>query len=169
MNNRNMEYQPCRLCTYIFPFVLVGGIVFFSIFCITLHEKDIQGAIYSGIFSGLCVFMAKWLYDSAKIIVFFEEDGIRVINDGRTKHFYNSWGNYLCAYYCRDHKGGLLLVLSPNHLDNNQLKHIVKQKEIALKIRTCFDEVIAIGLFGDKDIYRIKEIILQKIPIVKDE
>lgn len=168
MNRNDIKYQPYRVETYILLIELVVmEIISFVIFGAVLHEGDIQELFGWGIMAISCGFLAKWCYDLTKIVVFFEEDGLRLINCGYKKHCYFPWQNLSYGYYCRDYKGNLYLVLAPESLNRKQLKQKVNRSMLSLKMN--IDNIIVIDINGDKEIFQIKAMISEKIPYIKDE
>ena len=105
---------------------------------------------------------ALLLFSISKKTITFEEKGLTVVNDQRTKSRFIEWSNIRYAYYKRSYKGHVYLVLSADELNRDQVKKLVSKGANFSKI--CFDNALVIYLdFTSKHKAKINSIVKQNV------
>lgn len=167
MKNDNIEYRPYIINIYFIPIPVVGEIISLMLCGIAIQTQEIQSLFWLGILSIACAFLIKWIYDSTKVVVVFEESGIRLINESIDKYYYFPWVDFSYAYYCKDWHGHMYLVLSSERLVPKEVKKKVNQSANSLSFKMYIDNVVVICIDTGKNQFWIEEIISKKIPFVK--
>lgn len=159
MKNGNLAYHPYRSHSYFIPFVV--GISIFAFVVIGCLWEDIHlSAFIFYALAILCGFFIKFLFDTSKVKIFFEDDGFRLIDDKHKKDCYVLWKDLPYAYYSRSYKGHLFVVLSPEVLSLKQVKQFVNLSANSSKI--SIDKVFVIYIDFLQDISRIYELLDKK-------
>ena len=153
-------YYPYRAHRWFSPFLFVFGLcAFFLIgYCFSVRDWLVLFLVIAGV---LCVFLSKFLYDSSHVSICFNDEGILIIGDKKVKYCYVDWEDINYAYYAKNIKGPLFLVLSPKSINEKQVKQFVKQS--ANLSRPCIDFVVVIYMDITQDVSRIKELVNNKI------
>lgn len=102
----------------------------------------------------------KTLYDSFNIILFFEEDGLRITGGRKGSYCYLAWENLLYGYYVKSYRGHLFLLLSPTVLGEKQVKAFVNRG--ARSSILTIDDTVVIYVDATQDLTQIKEVIRGK-------
>lgn len=167
MDNINIEFCPYRLYS---PLACIFGVA--GIFCIMLLGRfweiwNILELLSCGILASLFIIAMKYSYDLTKVTVFFESQGLRLINDRRIKYNYVSYQNLTCGYYCRSYRGDLFLVLSREPLTEKQLKRIANKNMFLERLYVEDAIVISIKREREEELFQIKEIISKKVLFIE--
>ena len=141
-------YRPYK--TQIWPvlFTIPAGIFAFvaSGYCLPLSRISVLCLVGIGI---ACICLTKVLYDSANKAVFFEEKGLRIIGSCYVNYQYIPWEELAYAYYTRNYKGHLFLVLSPKMLSLKEAKHFANRGAILSQIYINYVVVLYIDILQD--------------------
>ena len=143
-------YRPYQQCRILFRFALI-----FAMLCLFLSGFFINSNICGGLiflFSGLFfLIFSKLFYDISNIIIIVESQGLRII-DRKCKDCKNYfWGSLSYAYYIRNYKNFLYLILSSKRLTYEDANFYVKRSETLSK--TCIDDIVVfrLDMLGDMD------------------
>ncbi len=173
MNDVILNYRPYRWETIgayigvvleIVYVLFLGGVLFNALQCsIRPLIFFLSGAIISA-------FLIKYCYDRGKVAVCFTQEGLHLINDGKTAWRFVPWESFTYLYYQNDTKR-THLVLSSEELDKKQLKRIILRNHLESKITVNNAVIITLDLLQDKATVQIREIVKEKVSakIVKDE
>ena len=101
--------------------------------------------------------LTKYLSDTTKVVVVFEQQGVRILGDKHHNYRFVPWENLTYAYYTRNYKGHPFLVLTPNALDRKEAKHFANRG--ANTTRICIDGVLVIYMDIIQDVSPIEELI----------
>lgn len=129
-------YQAYRIISWLFfilaiAFIFFAGVVIFSNICAGLI------ILFSGVFFLL---VAKWLYDTSNIVIILDMQGLHMIERKCKDSQYYSWETLSCAYYIRNFKNFLFVVLSSEKLSREEARFFVKRCENLSRI--CIDNVV---------------------------
>lgn len=175
--NDTIEYRPFRGESWFVSIELAITIFCFVIFGCLL--RDISFRFFSNVDLGALFFLIagtgsiwclKRIYDDSNIIVFFEPECLRIVGGKRDSYCCIPWGKITHAYYMRNYKGVLHLILSPETLDKKQVKKRIKKLTISAKLHIDA-VVIPVSALTDADTKKISEIntfIEQKIENITD-
>ena len=154
-----IQYRPFRSEAWFVPFTLGIGILAFTAtgYCL----PNIESTVFFLVFGILCFWLTKKLYDTSNMIVSFEWEGVRITGGKFDNYCYASWEEMEYAYYARNFKGHLFLVLSPKALSEKQVKQFVNRAVNSYKL--CVDFVIVIHIDAMQDVSQIKERISSKV------
>lgn len=114
----------------------------------------------------LGVLLAYYFAESSKVMIVFEEKGLRIINDRRNKYYCTSWKKHSFGYYERSYKGHGFLVLSTEKLSKERVKKLANSGANLTKV--CIEEVIVIYLDGVQDTSKIKAIVEKNVSLMGD-
>ena len=148
-------YRPYRSHGWFVPFAIAAQILSFAAagFCI----PNIGLFVLFFAMGALAAYLAKVLYDSANIVVFFEQEGLRIAG-GRYKNYrYFPWEGFSYVYYIRSFRGHLFVVLSPKELSPKEGKNFVRRG--ANLSRICIDSVVVIHMDVLQNTAQLKELI----------
>ena len=154
--NNTIIYRPYKTQTWLLFFTIPIEILTFvgAGYCLPLSGVSVLCLTGIGIAS---IWLTKVLYDSSKRAVFFEQKGLRIIGGSYFDYRYVPWGELAYAYYARNYKGHLFLVLSPNALSTREVKRFANQG--ATSSRIFIDYVVVIYIDILQDVSQIKELI----------
>ena len=93
-------------------------------------------------------------------MICFEAGGVRVVNEGYKGYDYMPWEKILYAYYTHTSKGHSVLILSPEELDCQKAKLLLKQTHTGNYI------LVTCGFSPTPTVLRIKELVKQRVPNV---
>lgn len=164
-SNNTIIYRPYRIYKYFIAFTIISAFFFFIAFCFTLQDFGFY-SFFSLVCCLLDIILTKTLYASSKISIVLDEYGV-LIDDHKhciRKRF--SWECFSNAYYQRNFKGHLFLVLSPYKLALNEVKSFVSRSANLSKID--FDEVIVIYINFLQKKSIIEEIVKQHISNIEN-
>jgi len=153
-------YRPYKTQKWALVFSLFLGIFSFVIagYCLTLFW--LASLILAG--TGVaCIWLTKVLYDSLKKVLFFDQNGLRIIDTCRFDYRYIPWEKLIYGCYTRNYKGHRFLLLSPNALTSKEAKHFANQG--ANSSRICIEDVVIIYLDALQDVSPIEELISNHI------
>lgn len=155
MNNITI-YRPYKVHARILPFtVTVGVFAFIAMgYCIPYWEFGVSLWVVMGVG---CIWLTKVLYDTSNLTVIFEQQGLRIVEGRYNNYRYVLWEELLYAYYVRNFKGHLFLVLSTNALSPKEAKRFANIA--ATSSRICIDDVLVIYINFFQEVSQIKELI----------
>lgn len=158
--NDVIKYRPNRSNSWFVPFMLICSIIaFVGIgYCLPKIGFPVYFLFVFGIMGFL---LAKTLYDSSNIIIIFENEGLRIAGGKHNNYHYTLWEDINYAYYARNFKGHLFLILSPESLSQKQVKHFMNRG--ANTSRICVDSVMVIHIDELQDITKLRELINNKV------
>lgn len=109
----------------------------------------------------LSIGLAGWLHKCSRIMLIFEFDGVRIIYDRENKYCFIPWNSLCYRYYGRNSKGHEYLVLSPDVLNEKELKKLIQRGANSTKVH--FEKAIVIHMDSLQDTSKIKEMVEEKI------
>ena len=148
--------------------MILEDVIFSIVAGMALQIKDYSLFAFISAFAIVTGVLIKLLYDLSHTMVFFEVNGLRILNDKGVNHCFIPWENLQYGYYCCNYKGQLHLLLSQNVIGVNDVKRLVNKSANSGKMQV--NGVVVIGfLHGkkEKQLY-IKEYILRMIPNIKE-
>lgn len=147
-------YRPFRSHVWALFFTIpVGMLAFLAAgFCLWYWSFSIIVLSTVGI---VCIWLTKVLYDSSNIVVIFEREGLRITGSRYKDYRYVPWKEVSYAYYVRNFKGHLFLLLSPKSLTSKETKKLVNRSANSSTI--CIDNVLVIYVDILQDTTHLKE------------
>lgn len=163
--NDTIFYRPYRSHVWFLSFTMPVGMLAFVAagYCLPYWGFRVLILATIGI---ACAWLTKWLYDSSNSAVFFEQKGIRIIGGSYKDYQYVLWEEVQFAYYVRNYKGHLFLVLSPKALSPKKAKKLANRGANSSKI--CIDYVVVIYIDDLQNASQIKEQIVHNVLHVDD-
>lgn len=158
--DHSVSYRPFRTYNCFVPFVSGTGVFFIICVGYCLFPPHWHMLMFL-LISILCFWLSKVLYDSSNIIVLFEQEGLRIIGEKNNRHQYFSWTALEFAYYSRNYKGHLFLVLSPRELSQGEVKAYTNRG--ANSLRLCVDSVVVIYIDTIQNTKPIKDVVSKKV------
>ena len=168
MNDNYIKYKPNQIYIFFIPLLVLGDAIFIMVAGMALQIKDYSLFAFTSVFAIVAGVLIKLCYDLSHTMVFFEVNGLRILNDKGVNHCFIPWENFQYGYYCSNYKGQLHLLLSKNVLEVNKVKILVNKSVNSGKMQV--DNVVVIGLLHgqkEKQLY-IKEYILRMIPNIRE-
>ena len=130
-----------------------------------LHDFKIS-SILLPIVAMLCIVLAKELYDSSKLILIVEAEGLRITGDKNKGHIFVPWDELKYACRCLTIHGHSFWVISSETIDEKKAKRIVNTKSMS---RILIDNMIILPKkMVDKENV-IETQIINRIPNVVDK
>lgn len=160
MNSNCIVYQPYHSYSYFFLFIIAIGTSLLVVIGYSLSNPGLYLIILL-LLAILCVTLAKFLYDTSKSTIFFETEGLRIIDTRTTIHTYFRWTDIAYAYYARSRRGHLFVVLSKEELFQSKIKQYVNKGANSSKI--CVEEVVVINMDPLQDFIQLKEFLNCKV------
>lgn len=154
-------YRPYRSYVWTLPFTISLDILVFMIAGFFLPYWGL-GVIVPVAMAIACAWANKFLYDSWRIAISFEPNGLRMIGGSYKDYRHVLWEELSYAYYVRSVKGVLFAVLSPKALSSKEAKKLANRG--ANSNRICIDDAVVICIENPKDRSQIKEIIENHVP-----
>lgn len=153
--NNICTYRPYRSHAWFLPFVIPVAMLAFVAagYCFPYVGVGVFW-VAIGI---VCTYLTKVLYDSSNISVVFEQEGLRIVGGSYNDYRYLLWEEVSNAYYVRNFRGFLFLVLSPKVLDSKAAKKLINRGANLSKI--CIDDVVVIHIDDLQNVSQIKELI----------
>ena len=147
-------YRPFKLYIWLLLFTIPLGVIAFfaSGFCVQYGSICTIVLFIIGI---VCVWLTKVLYTSSNIVVLLEREGLRIMGSRYKDYRYVSWEEVLYAYYARNFKGHLFLLLSPRPLVSKEIKRFVSRSANSSKV--CIDDVLVIYIDVLQDTTQLRE------------
>ena len=153
--NNICTYRPYRSHAWFLPFVIpVAMLAFMAAGYCFPYVGTVVFCVAIGI---VCTYLTKVLYDSSNIAVVFEQEGLRIVGDSYKDYRYLLWEEVSNAYYVRNFRGFLFLVLSPKVLDPKEAKKLTNRGANLSKV--CIDDVVVIHIDDLQNVSEIKELI----------
>lgn len=149
-------YRPYKTQIWAMIFVVFVGILSFVGvgYCLPLLGLSVLCLVGIGT---ACIWLTKVLYDSLNKAVFLEKEGLRIVGDTCSNHRYMPWNELTYAYYVKNYKGHLFLVLSPKVLNAKEAKHFANRG--ANSSRICIDNAVVIYIDMLQDVSQLRELI----------
>lgn len=166
--NDTMIYRPGRSCAWFVPFMLSSGIFCFVMLGAGIFSFVAEGYSLTDIgplfffllgMGIISIVLTKVLYDCSNIMVLFEEEGLRVTGGKYNNYWYALWKEFPYAYYARNYKGFLFLVLSPKALSQKEAKRFANRGSNSMRI--CVDYVAVIPM-DNQQIQKVKNFLESK-------
>ena len=157
---KNMDYitiyRPYKLHAWILPFTASVVPLAFAVagYCVPYWGYNVAILAVIGI---VCAWLTKVFYDSSRLAVIFEQQGLRTIGCRYSDYRYVLWEELSYAYYVRSFKGHLFLVLSSNALSPKEAKRFANRG--ANSSRICIDSVFVIYIDIFQDASQLRELI----------
>lgn len=107
------------------------------------------------------IWLTKVLYDSSNITICFEDGGLRVFDGGHKECQYLLWEKLPYAYYVRNLKGHLYVVLSPKEIDLKQVRYYVNKSSNSFRVMIDYVVVFHIDILQNAS--ELKEMIDNRI------
>ena len=166
-NEAVIEYMPDRIYKY-FSVILAIIAVMEAIICMMcmFAGNDETASVFLLFICVLIILIALFNHLS-KVKILFTQDAIYIQQNERQAQKIFYYKDYLYAYYCRDYKARLHLVLSKERLELKNLKKIVSNSSNFE--RTITSKCVVIFLENSKVRNNIKKVIGQRIKNVYDE
>jgi hypothetical protein len=131
----SIVYFPYRVLKYASLFFFLFGLFFtFILGKQTAPIFNLQGLIFVGVVI-VCFVIAIYFYVASNYHIIFYNDGLRVFDLKHRNGIYLSWGELRYAYYVRNYRNFIGLVLSPNKLDIKRAKKFFNLDITLLLIR----------------------------------
>lgn len=150
----------------VFAYIMIAESVFLLIFFgYLLHDFKIS-SILLPIVATLCIVLAKELYDSSKLVLIVEAEGLRITGDKNKGHIFVPWDELKYACRCLTIHGHSFWVISSETIDEKKAKRIVNTKSM---FRILIDNMIVLPeKMVDKENV-IETQIISRIPNVVDK
>ena len=157
--NEIIIYRPYRSYAWFLPFIIPVGVLAFVAagYCFP-HGGS---SIFWTAIGIVCTWLTKVFYDSSNVVVAFEQEGLRIIGGRYNDYRYVLWDNVSNAYYVRNSRGFLFLVLSPKALSPKEAKNLANRGAHSSKM--CIDNVVVIHIDDLQNASQIKERIVHKV------
>lgn len=154
--NETIIYCPYKSQTWALIFTIPIGLLAFvgAGYCLSLSGISAISFVGIGI---ICIWLTKMIYDSSNKAVFFEQKGLRIVGGNYKDYRYILWEELTYAYFARDFKGHLFLVLSPNALNSKEAKRFANRGANLSQI--CVDSVVVIYMDVVQNVSQLKELI----------
>ena len=168
MNDVILTYRPYRsltLATYSGVVTEIAFLLFLGGLLFNPQQFSIQAFMCFLFFIVLDAFLIKISFDGRKITIYFTQEGMHLINDGKTAWRFITWENFTHVYYQSGSKC-TYLVLSSEELDKNQLKRITRRINLGAGITAHNAVIIPLDLLQDKSTAKIREIVNEKVNAV---
>lgn len=161
--NDIITYRPYGSHARSLPFTVPVGMLAFMAagYCLPFWGFESFILVAIGI---ACTWLTKVLYDSANTVVFFEKEGIRIAGGRYNNYRYIAWGELQYAYYVRNLKGHLFLVLSPRKLNQKEAKAFANQGGNSFKIYINYTIIMHIDFSSNAS--NVKEAIKKNISFI---
>lgn len=157
--NHRIIYRPYQSNIYFAIAIIACGI--FSL--IALGHCLLVVKPITFLFAGMCIlsfWLAQMLINSAQQRLIFEPEGIHATG-GKNNGKFVPWNKFTYAYFERNYKGHLFLVLSPQMLHSQQTKSLTNRG--ANTSRIFVDNACVIFLNNSSTSLRIEELIKQTV------
>lgn len=157
MNDLNyIIYRPYRTQLWISLFTLIMAVFTFVFLGVSLTKVGLHTLFL--LVSGLVfLFLTKSLYDSSKIILIFDDEGLLIFNDKHNNYRRFNWAYFSTLSYTTNFKGNLFAVLTPDSKTESEIKKLVSHSANSSKV--CIDDTVIIAFDPlQKDVF-LKDII----------
>ena len=143
-------YRPYQQGRILFWLLLIFALLcfFLSGFFIIL---DIRVGLIFLFFGLFFLIFSKFFYDISNIIIILESKGLRIIDRKFKDYKYYFWDRHSHAYYIRNYKNFLYLILSSERLSHEEAKFYVKRSETLSKV--CIEDIVVfrLDMLGNMD------------------
>ncbi|MBQ9085544.1 MAG: hypothetical protein IJY24_07830 [Clostridia bacterium] len=114
----------------------------------------------------LLIFFIKKLYDAYSTTIVFDTVGIQIFEGVRGEYKHYDWDQLAYAYFARNFKAASLLVLSPEPLEQKQVKQYVGKWSWSFA-RTRIDSVVVIAVDHFPQNIDLKEFLCNRVKTIK--
>ena len=160
-----LEYRPQRL-NIVFACILMAISVYLMIlFGYLLHDFNIV-SILLPIFATLYIVLAKEFYDSSKLILIVEAEGLQITGDKNKGHIFVPWDELKYAYHCLTIHGHGFWIISSETIDERKAKRVINTKSMS---RILIDNMIVLPEITINKENITKTQIVNRIPNVIDK
>lgn len=158
--NDTIEYRPYKTHAYFVVFILciATAALMLAGYCM---QKTWLLFLVCFVFSLMCVFLAKVLYDTSNAKIILDSAGVRIIGNPCGSYQFVPWERIRFAYAATNYKGHLFLVLTPCELNEKQKKHYANKS--ANTSRICVDSAVVIYMDITQSVEHIKDLIEQQV------
>ncbi len=153
-------YRPYRSHQWFVPVTMGFAILAFVTVGYCLPDMELIALLFVALGIG-SVWLTKVLYDTSHIVIFFEQEGLRMMGGKYKDYRYVRWEELPYAYYANSYKGHLFLVLSHEALSPKQAKIFANRG--ANSSRICVDSVVVIHLDALQNVEQLKEMIDNRV------
>lgn len=160
-----LEYRPHK-SNAAFAFVMIAASVFLLILFGYLLNNFKISSILLPIIAILSIVLAKELYDSSKLILIVEAEGLRITGDKNKGHIFVPWDELKYACRCLTAHGHSFWVISSETIDEKKAKRIVGTKSMS---RILIDNMIVLPeiTVNKENVTKIQ--IISRIPNITDK
>lgn len=110
---------------YVAILFLIIGLIPFVFALVFLYAKEMTGFWFMVISFSVFALMSKVLVEESKLKITFTNTALCIQHDKKSKKVSYSYDDYLYAYYCKNYKGQMFLILSESNLERKRVKSIV--------------------------------------------
>lgn len=152
-------YRPWRSYAWFLPFTIPVGMLALVAagYCLPYSGYGVLVLATIGIGH---TWLTKVLYDSSNLAVAFEQKGLRILGGSYKDYRYILWEEVPYAYYVRNYRGNLFLVLSPKALSPDEAKKLAKRGGAS---KICIDYAVVISIDPSQDTSQIKRQIVHNV------
>lgn len=154
--NNTIIWRPYRHQAWVLLFTMPICILYFVFTGYGITDLGLK-VLFFAVPGIVCVLFTKCIYDTSNIAVIFEQDGFRIVERNYRDYRYVSWKEFSFAYYARNFKGHLFLVLSPKKLSSEEVKQLAKRSANSIKISV--NEAVVFPVDFLKDSSSVKTLI----------
>ena len=148
-------YRPHRSSGWIVPFM--AGVCILSFVGVGFCLPEVgQPLFFFALMGILSAWVTKWNYDLSNIVVCFRTAGLYISGGKYKNHRILSWTELSHAYYARNFKAQLLLILSPETLAPKEVKRLVR-RSVLYPSKICIDSAAVIPLYILQDTEPLKK------------
>lgn len=160
-----MTYRPYREYRVLSMFFIMFAILFVVFAGVIIFANVWAGLIF--LFSGVFfLLVAKWLYDISGIVIILEQQGLHIVDRKHKDGQYYSWETLSCAYYIRNFKNFLFLILSPKKLSCEEASFFMKRCENSSRV--CIDNVVVFRVDLSRDMPQLIDFVNDRVLYIDD-
>lgn len=153
--NDQIVYYPYRTYKWFVLIMSFSGVIHLVAAVLCICDTWALSYLFA-IIGGFSLYLAVVLYNTSTIRVVFNSHGLIIKEKKRATERECFWEDFSYAYYIRNYKGHLFLVLSYKKLDNKKAKYLVTGFTNAFKI--CLADTVVIYLDVFQDVTQIKKL-----------
>ena len=159
-----MTYRPYREYRVLSAFFLTLAILFVVFTGVIIFANVWVGLIL--LFAGvLFLLVAKWLYDISGIAIILDMEGLYVIDRKHKNGQHCSWETLSCAYYIKNFKNVLFLILSPEKLSREEARDLVKRCEKSSRV--CMDNAVVFCVNMSRDMLQMIDFVNDRVRYIQ--
>ena len=159
-----MTYRPYREYRVLSMFFIMFAILFVVFAGVIIFANVWAGLIF--LFSGVFfLLVAKWLYDISGIVIILEQQGLHIVDRKHKDGQYYSWETLSCAYYIKNFKNVLFLILSPEKLSREEARDLVKRCEKSSRV--CMDNAVVFCVNMSRDMLQMIDFVNDRVRYIQ--